>query len=357
MYTRLIVKIGTQVLSGTHGEIDERVLAHIVAQMVALKKSGIEVVLVSSGAVGSGRSLVQKKNAPETVADKQVYAAIGQVKLMATYARLFEKHKHLCAQVLVTKEDFRDRGHYHNMRRCFLNLLQSGVVPIVNENDVVAIEELVFTDNDELAGLVAAQLEASAVVLLTSVEGVLDGDPADPRTKIIPEIDLKNIAAFKKYITREKTHTGRGGMMTKFAIAKKLVASGITVHIASGKRKNVLLDIVRGASVGTIFIPARKTSGIKRRLAYAEGLAMGALVVNECTGNMLVAKERVMSLLAIGILHVAGTFKKGDVVEIQNKQREKIGFGIVACDSEKARDLAGKKGGKAVVHYDYMFIE
>src|ERR1043166_4581667 len=204
---------------------------------------------------------------------------------MQTDARLFTKRNYLCAQVLVTKEDFRDRGHYQNMRRCFLNLLRDGVVPIVNENDVVAIKELVFTDNDELAGLITAQLEADALVILTSVDGVLDGSPSDPSSKTIPEIDLKNIAVFQKYITQEKTDVGRGGMVTKFAVAKKLVSSGIAVYITHGKKENALLDIVYGRAVGTKFVPSRKTSGLKRRLAYSEGLTMGAVLVNECAGR------------------------------------------------------------------------
>ena len=357
MYKRIVIKIGTGVLSKENGHIDEAVLENIVEQVSSLKKSGIEVVLITSGAVGSGRGLLKSTTETETVADKQVFAAIGQVKLMGTYAKLFEKRSYLCAQVLVTKEDFRDRGHYQNMRRCFLNLLRDGVVPVVNENDVVAIKELVFTDNDELAGLIAAQLEADAVIILTSVDGVLDGSPSDPSAKTIPEIDFKNIAAFQKYITQEKTNVGRGGMMTKFAVAKKLVSSGIAVHIARGKKENVLREIIDGHAVGTKFIPFRKTSGVKRRLAYSEGLTMGAIIVNKCAGDMLVSKERAMSLLPVGITKIEGEFKKGDVVEIRDMHNEKIGFGVSAFDSEKVKEVAGKKGGKVIVHYDYMFIE
>lgn len=243
------------------------------------------------------------------------------------------------------------------MRRCFLNLLRDGIIPVVNENDVIAIKELVFTDNDELAGLIAAQLEAGAVIILTSVDGVLDGNPSDLSAKTIPEIDLKNITEVQKNVTKEKTGVGRGGMMTKFAVARKLIASGIAVHIASGKKKNVVLDIINNRSVGTKFVPSKKTSGVKRRLAYSEGLTMGAIVVNECAGDMLTAKQRAMSLLPVGIFKVEGEFKKGDVVEIKNVHNEKIGFGVSAFDSDRIKDLVGQKGGKAVVHYDYMFIE
>ena len=357
MYKRIIIKIGTGVLSDKDGRLDESVLESVVEQISFLKKNGLEIVLITSGAVGSGRGLLKLASETETVADKQVFAAIGQAKLMGIYARLFEKQNYLCAQVLVTKEDFRDRGHYQNMRRCFSNLLRDGIVPVVNENDVIAIKELVFTDNDELAGLIAAQLEADAVIILTSVDGVLDRSPSDPSAKTIPEIDFNNISEFQKHITQEKTSVGRGGMMTKFTVARKLIASGIAVHIASGKRTNVLREITDGRQIGTKFIPLRKTSGVKRRLAYSEGLTMGAIVVNQCAGDMLIARERTMSLLPIGIIKIEGEFKKGDVIEIKDMHNEKIGFGVSAFDSEKVKEIAGKKGGKAVVHYDYMFIE
>lgn len=357
MGKRIVIKIGTGVLSTPKGRIDESILEHIVTEIASQKKRGVEVVLVTSGAVGSGRGLLPASDRTETVTDKQVFAAVGQVKLMGTYSKLFEKRGYLCAQVLVTKEDFRDRGHYHNMRRCFLNLLRDGIVPIVNENDVIAIKELVFTDNDELAGLVASQLEADAVIILTSVDGVLDGDPQDSSARTIPLIDSATIAAIQKRITPEKTDHGRGGMMTKFSVAKKLMSSGIAVHIANGKKRNALSDILDGHKIGTTFIPNKKTSGVKRRLAYSEGLTMGALVLNACASELFVSKERAMSLLPVGITRIEGEFGKGDVVEIRDQNNKKIGFGISGLDSKKVREVVGKKGGKTVVHYDYMFIE
>lgn len=357
MYKRIIIKIGTRALSKEDGQVDEVVLGSIVDQILTLKNDGVEVVLVTSGAVGSGRNLLQSTEDTETVADKQVFAAVGQIKLMETYAQLFEKQGYQCAQVLVTKEDFRDQSHYQNMQRCFLNLLRDGIVPIVNENDVVAIKELIFTDNDELAGLIAAQLEADAVIILTNVDGVLDSGVYGTAAKCIAEIDVTTIAEIQKNITNEKTVVGRGGMLTKLAVAKKLIASGIAVYIANGKKKNAALDIMKGHSVGTKFIPSKKISGAKRRLAYSDGLTMGAVIVNERAGNMLAAKKQIMSLLPVGIVRVEGEFQKGDVIEIKNISKKKIGFGVSALDSEKIRNIAGQKGGKAIVHYDYMFIE
>ncbi len=357
MYKRIIIKVGTKVLSKNNGHLDTATLEHLVGEICTLKKQGIEVVLVTSGAVGAGRSVCGKSISKETVADRQMFAAVGQVKLMERYALLFEKRGYRSAQVLVTKEDFRDRNHYHNMRQCFCNLLREEIVPIVNENDVVAIKELVFTDNDELAGLVAAQLEASAVIILTSVDGVLLGDVGDPATKPIPLINLKNSTAMQRHVTREKTPVGRGGMVNKFAVAKKLMSSGIWVHIANGKKQHVLGAIMSGAREGTVFVPSKKTSGIKRRLAYAEGLTAGAIVVNKHAEELLLARDRVMSILPVGVTRVEGFFKKGDVIEIRGINHKRIGFGVSTLDSEEVASRTGTKGGKAVVHYDYLFLE
>lgn len=356
MHKRVVIKVGTKVLSKKSGAIDTVYIAGLVEQVVALKKHDVDVVLVTSGAVGSGRSLLRHKG-QETVADKQVFAAVGQVRLMQTYAKMFATHGYLCAQVLATKEDFRDRNHYLNMVRCFGNLLRDGIIPIVNENDVVAIKELVFTDNDELAGLIAAQLEADALFILTSVDGVLDGDPSDTRSKVIPTITSETIAALEKGVSSEKTSAGRGGMVTKLAVARKLMNSGIAVHVVQGRRAHVLEDILKGKPVGTAFVPRKKISGIKRRLAYSEGLSTGTLFVNECAAEMLTAKTRAMSLLPVGVTKVAGGFHKGDIIEIRDGRDRKLGFGIAACEAEEARTMAGKKGKRSIVHYDYMFIE
>src|SRR3989344_740462 len=251
MYKRIIVKVGTSVLSKKDGTIDRSVLKHLVEQVSRLKRQGVQVILVTSGAVGTGRTLLATKDS-SYIPEKQMFAAVGQVQLMGTYAALFAKHGFICAQVLATKEDFRDREHYANMKNCLDRLLHKSVIPIVNENDVVAIEELVFTDNDELAGLVAAQLRVNAFIILTSVDGILaDG-------KVVCQIDAGNAATFRKYITAEKSVGGRGGMVSKFSVARKLMSSGIAVHIANGKRKNTLSAVMQGKQIGTTFVPHKR---------------------------------------------------------------------------------------------------
>lgn len=255
MYKRIIIKIGTSVVTNAKKELDLEVLKRLVEESSQLRKKGAEIVIVTSGAVGTGRGIVALKDGSDSVVQKQVFAAVGQIKLMGMYAEYFAKEGIVCAQVLATKEDFRDKQHYQHMKDCIENLLRNNVVPVVNENDVVAVAELVFTDNDELAGLIAEQLNADAVILLTGVDGVLEGDWKKGEVKIIPEISLENIASFEKNITEEKSDFGRGGMRTKFGIAKRLAHSGITTHIANGKTPGVLIGLQNGLSIGTKFLP------------------------------------------------------------------------------------------------------
>jgi glutamate 5-kinase len=255
MKNRIIIKVGTKVLSTKEGRLDGVLIKHLTAQISKIKNKGYEVILVTSGAMGSGRSLIKpRKDSP--VVEKQVLAAVGQVKLMSTYFDAFARHHLVCAQVLVTKEDFRDKKHYLNMKNCFENLLRSGAVPVVNENDVVATSELLFTDNDELTGLIASQLKAPKVIFLTSVDGFLISEKR--KNNVVREIEFKDIGLYKKYISSSKTGAGRGGMTSKFIVSRKLVLKGTTVWIANGKRKNILIDILSGKNTGTKFIPRKK---------------------------------------------------------------------------------------------------
>jgi glutamate 5-kinase len=227
-------------------------LADLVRQVIRLRKKGIQVVLVSSGAVGAGKSLLKIPDTKSDVVRKQIFAAVGQVKLMNVYSALFRKSKYLCAQVLATKEDFRDEKHYANMQNCFEGLLLDNVIPVVNENDVVATTELMFTDNDELAGLVAQQLKADTLIILTGTDGILDDTG-----ETIPFVRSSNEEAVRKYIHPDTSSGGRGGMTSKFFVAGDLAKKGITVSIVDGKSKDVILAVVAGNNVGTRFAPRK----------------------------------------------------------------------------------------------------
>jgi glutamate 5-kinase len=244
----IIIKIGTKVLSNTDGTLDEGFLEHLVGQMAALKKRGMRIILVTSGAVGAGKSLISLDEARADTVRKQVYAAVGQVKLMTTYSKLFSEHGYLCAQVLATKEDFRDDEHYMNMKNCFEGILLDDVIPIVNENDVVATTELLFTDNDELAGLVAKQLHADSLIILTGTDGILDREG-----KTVSEVDASTIERVESFITADTSKAGRGGMRSKFKTAKEVSEAGTVVTIVNGRRRDALIMLADGVALGTKF--------------------------------------------------------------------------------------------------------
>lgn len=352
MKRRIVIKIGSNVLAAD-GRLEEHVLASLVRDIALLKKAGTDVVVVTSGAVAVGRGIMGREFPSSSVIDRQLLAAVGQPGLMDVYARLFRAEGLKCAQVLATKNDFRDREHYANMKACFENLLASGIVPVANENDTVAIKELGFSDNDELASLIGSQLNAELVLFLSTVDGVLTEENGVKR--VIGEIDEESIASVARHITSERSAHGTGGMESKFKLARKLMNQGITAVIANGTRGNVVSDIAAGSAVGTKFIPKKKVSAVKRRLAHANGLAKGIVYVNAGAEEALLSKT-FKSLLPVGVVKVEGNFEKGDTVEIRNGAGKKIGSGVAQLGSAAAAKAAGVKGGKALVHYDYLFI-
>ncbi|PIQ77356.1 glutamate 5-kinase [Candidatus Peregrinibacteria bacterium CG11_big_fil_rev_8_21_14_0_20_46_8] len=354
-YKKIVIKIGTNVITRDNGLLDTDVMAHLVEQIGTIKKSGADVIMVSSGAIGAGRPLLKPKKAAAVI-HQQLLAAVGQIPLMDTYTKLFRSHDLTVAQVLAVKEDFRDRTHYLNMQNCFEALLHNAVIPIVNENDVIAISELMFTDNDELAGLIAAMMNVDALIILSNIDGVFDGDPHDSASRVIPEIDAKR-TDFESIISPRKSSFGRGGMLTKSRIARKLSTLGIVTHIANGKDQNTLRDIFAGKPVGTRFVTNKHASGMKRWIAHAEGNEKGSVLVNTCAAELLRSQEKIMSLLPVGCIKIEGEFAKGDVIKICDEKGTQIGIGMAQYDSGRAREYLGQKGKKELVHYDYLFIK
>jgi glutamate 5-kinase len=251
MGQKIVLKVGSNVLTKADGQIDVEVMSKLVKQIALLKKDGHTVVLVSSGAVASGKSIYKLQNVSDLTTQRQVYSAIGQVKLMNTYSKLFSDFDLICAQVLATKEDFMGGDQYKNMKNCLNGLLIDSIIPIVNENDVVSLDELMFTDNDELAGLMAYLISADRLIILSNIEGMFDGHPNLPESKLIKTIRLKD--NFEDKILVEKSSAGRGGMTSKYNIGRKTALKGITTTIANGKRENVVLDLMVGKEIGTTF--------------------------------------------------------------------------------------------------------
>jgi len=353
-YKRIVIKIGSNVLTLESGMPDLARIGHLVEQIAEIKKQGKEVILVSSGAVASGRSLVQVSEKFDAVASRQLLAAVGQVKLINTYAELFGRLGLVCAQVLVTKEDFRDRQHYLNMKNCFQILQQHDIIPVINENDVISITELMFTDNDELAGLVASMLNADALIILSNVDGIYNGNPKDAGSEVIREI-AHTVTDLSSVITTQRSQFGRGGMLTKSHIARRVAQLGIAVHIANGTTENVLPRLLQESVVNTRFLPSRAASGKKKWLAHNENNAKGVIQVNKGAKEALVS-SKATSLLPVGVTGISGEFLKGDVVKLLDENKELLGLGIAEYGSDKAQERIGEKKQKPLVHYDYLFL-
>ncbi len=351
---RIVVKVGTNVITTEAGLLDESVLRSLTDQITELSDAGTDLILVSSGAMAAGRAAVTLSPSLGNVARRQVLASVGQARLMEVYGRLFAGHKRVCAQVLATKEDFRDRQHYLNMRDCFTSLLSEHVIPVVNENDAISVSELMFTDNDELAGLIASMMDAEALILLTSVDGIYTGKPGEPGSELIGTID--GTREWKSYLRAEKSSFGRGGMHTKCRTAEKLADLGIRTHIANGKAPDVLRRLMKGEAMGTTFTAKRGASSVKRWVAGSEGQEKGSVVINICAEERLKDRSKVMSLLPVGVTGIEGEFEKGDVVRIRGEGGKDIGLGIAQMSSGAARECMGKKNQKALIHYDYLFL-
>lgn len=355
-FKRIVVKIGSNVLTDSNGFLNQQTIQNLVEQLVSLRDNRVEVILVSSGAVASGRSVVTNFEKSDPVSIRQLLSSLGQVKLINTYTNLFANYQVLCSQVLVTKEDFRTRSHYLNMKNCLQVLLQNRIVPIVNENDVVSVTELMFTDNDELAGLIASMVDAEALFMLTNVDGVLSGDPDDPKSELIPEIDPEYYD-FTALISAKKSNFGRGGMLTKCNLAKKVALSGVDVFIANGTKPHVLQDLLTGNQAGTHFRSKKKnTSNIKKWVAHSEGFAKGIVSINSGAKEALLSKKAT-SLLPIGITHIEGDFKKGDIIKIRAEGSSQfLGLGMAQYGYEKAQERQGLKNQKPLIHYDYLYL-
>ena len=364
-FSRITVKVGSNVLTRKDGTLDVTRMSALVDQVADLRKSGIEVILVSSGAVASGRSEVHPARKLDSVDQRQLFSAVGQAKLINRYYELFREHGIPVGQVLTTKESFGTRRQYLNQKNCMTVMLENGVLPIVNENDTISVSELMFTDNDELSGLIASMMDAQALIILSNVDGIYDGPPSDPASRTIPEI--RPGEDFSACIQTSKSSFGRGGMLTKTGIARKVAEEGITVIIANGKRDNVLTEILKNEETSlsaanpalhyTRFVPAAQpVSSVKKWIAHSEGFAKGMLRLNQQAADILLS-DKPASILPVGITAIDGDFEKDDIVRIMDPDGKAIGVGKANCSAVEARAAMGQHGRKPVVHYDYLYME
>lgn len=347
---RLVVKLGTGVLTDSRKRPDLVQFAQLVAQVAALRAAGHEVVLVTSGAVGAGMGVLGYDRRPASLAERQACAAIGQSRLMATYEGLFRHFDQPIAQVLLTHEDLADHERHLNARNTLLTLLKRGVLPIINENDAVSVTELKFGDNDRLSALVASLLPADLLVILTTADGLIEGF-GTPQARLLDTVERidERVEAMAGGTT---SATATGGMATKITAARIVVRSGIPLVIAPGRRHDGLARILAGEEEGTLFLPVPgRLPSRKRWIAFYHHVR-GTLHVDEGAVRALTQQGR--SLLAPGIVRFEGDFHPEDVVRICGPDGRELARGLVRFDSLSLRDRS--TGRAEVVHRDDLVI-
>jgi glutamate 5-kinase len=363
---RLVVKIGSGLIRTPEGRLNEDVVRQYAKQLAALRKRGLEVILVSSGAIALGMPILQQQRIPRTIALQQAAAAIGQSHLIWNYERLFGMFDQQVAQILLTHADLRNRGRYLNARNTLQTLIAYGVIPIINENDTVSVDEIRFGDNDSLSAMVCNLIDADTLIILTDIDGLYSADPRlDPEAALIPVVEtldrrIENLAG-------RTTHaTGRGGMYSKIQAAKIAGASGIHTYIANGLRPDIILQILSGEALCTHIYPsaAGKLSSRKRWIGYALK-AKGTVVVDEGAKYALTIKGR--SLLPSGILEVNGTFRFGDAVYCTDVSETRFAQGLVNYSSQellaiigqhtsRIESILGQKAYDEVIHRDNLVL-
>lgn len=356
-HKRIVVKVGSNVLTRSDGKVDVTRMSALVDQIAWLRTNGYEVILVSSGAVACGRNELKISRKLDSVEQRQLFSALGQAKLINLYYDFFREYGIHVGQVLTMKENFSSRQEYLNQRACMTVMLENGVIPIVNENDTVSVTELMFTDNDELSGLIASMMGAETLIILSNIDGIYNGSPSCPQTEVIryvePEKDLS------EYIMTEKSGFGRGGMTTKCNIARKVADEGIRVIIANGKRDNILINLINDShnTLHTEFIPNENgVSNVKKWIAHSDSFAKGIVYINAKAAEALKGKKAV-SLLFVGITDIDGDFDEGDIINIIDEHGTKIAVGRSAYNSKNAKDNIGMHDIKPLVHYDYLYLE
>lgn len=350
---RLVIKLGTNVLSRDTGELAIGRVYSLIEEAVDAHRRGKEIILVSSGAISLGMDCLGLKERPETLSDKQACAAIGQIRLMAVYQQALDRFGIRAAQVLLTEEDFTNRRRYLNLRNTFLRLLQFKAIPIVNENDTVSTSEIethlddqdrsvVFGDNDMLSALVASKLGADLLIILSDVNGLYDADPdSHPEAKHIPLVE--DLTPEIEQLAQDGSVRGRGGMRTKLQAAKVATRSGTMTLIALGSSPGILSRIFAGEEIGTLFLPKKPLSSRKRWIAFATSAA-GKVRVNAGAREALV--HRRASLLFAGVVALENSFDSGDIVSILDEHGQEFARGMVNCSRAEAQKFLGRKSAE-----------
>ncbi len=355
-FRRIVVKLGTALLTGGSDCLDEKLVAGLVAQVASLHGQGAELALVSSGAIAAGRDRLGLSRKIRGIPYKQVLASVGQGRLMNLYDSLFARHNIAVGQALLTKGDLADRAGYLNARNTLLALLELGVVAIVNENDVISIDEIKeakFGDNDNLSAMVANLIDADMLMLLTDTGGLYTADPArDPKAKLVPLVTRIDTAV-RRLGTVTRSNLGTGGMTTKIEAAQLATASGVHVVIADGREPDVIARLAKGESIGTHFPPTTSKLESRKRWMLSGLCTRGKLIIDSGAATALRQQNR--SLLAAGIQKAEGRFARGDIVAIHDAEGSYLGCGITNYSSGDIGTIRGTHSSKiaSLLSFDY----
>jgi len=355
-YKRIVVKLGTNLLTGGSECLDMEAISRLVKQLAVLHEQGLDLTIVSSGAIAAGRAKLQSKNKLKGIPLRQVLASVGQNGLMSTYEHLFNQHGIVIAQALLSKADLADRAGYLNARNTLLSLLELGVICVVNENDVIAIDELdeeCFGDNDNLSAMVANLVDADLLLILTDTAGLYTADPRlNPEAELIAEVERIDDNTMRLATTTTNS-LSTGGMVTKIEAARMATTSGIAVIIADGRLADIMTRISDGEGIGTFFYPLTNKMESRKRWMVSGVSNKGQISIDRGAASALRSHKK--SLLSSGIKNFGGKFQRGDVVTIIDNKDRIIGCGITNYDSKDIERIMGQHSKRIgeILGHDY----
>lgn len=360
---KIVIKVGTSTLTDKEGLLNKKYISEFAAVVSGIEKNGHNVIIVSSGAIGAGIGHLKLKSRPETLREKQALAAVGQPLVMNAYNEAFAKYGITVAQLLLTRDDFDSRTKYINARNTMSELIEKNIIPIINENDTIAVEEINFGDNDTLGALVASAVDADTLIILTDVDGLYDGHPSSG--KLISKVEkiTEEIEAFAS--PKSSSGKGTGGMKTKVLAAKIAAASGVNTVITNGMKLKLLNDIIECKEVGTVFSAGKNPLEAKKSWIAFSKKPKGTLFVDKKAAEALTLRGK--SLLAAGVTDISGAFKRGDTVIVADKDTKKdFARGLINYDFEDMIKIKGKNtkemkkiiasGEDEVIHRDNLVI-
>jgi glutamate 5-kinase len=362
---RIVVKVGSSILASVEKGLNYEVFSRLTKEMADLKRQGYEIVLVSSGAIAAGMEKLGYKTRPQAINQKQATAAVGQTRLMNIYENYFSRYQQIVAQVLLTHDDLSHRRRFLNARNTLLTLLELGIIPIINENDTVVVDEIKFGDNDNLSALITNLIGADLLIILTDIEGLCDSDPrVNPNARWIPLV--KDIDVDVGGIAREtKSEMSVGGMISKIQAAKKTSRFGIPTVVAQGTKEGVLHQILKGKEIGTLILSKGEALSSRKHWIAFNPKPKGDVIVDDGAKKAIVQKGK--SLLPSGIVKVRGSFHQGDLVTCLGPRGKEFARGLVnysATELEKIKGLQsdqiettlGYKYSDEVIHRDDLVV-